>query len=83
MTKLEQLTSLMRDATPEEYESVNEYIRSISVDTWVEFYQTEESEKPVAKTVKTIGFSRTDVFKGKGYISYLFCYSHELYCFGK
>ena len=56
MTKLEQLTSLMRDATPEEYESVNEYIRRISVDTVVEFYQTEESEKPVAKTVKNNRF---------------------------
>ena len=56
MTKLEQLTSLMRDATPEEYESVNEYIRSISVDTGVEFYQTEENEKPVAKMVKNNRF---------------------------
>lgn len=56
MTKLEQLTSLMRDATPEEYESVNEYIRSISVDTVVEFYQTEENEKPVAKMVKNNRF---------------------------
>ena len=56
MTKLDQWTSLMRDATPEEYESVNEYIRSISVDTGVEFYQTEESEKPVAKTVKNNRF---------------------------
>lgn len=52
MNQLEQLTSFMRDATPEEYESVNEYIRSISVDTGVEFYQTEENEKPVAKMVK-------------------------------
>ena len=52
MNQLDQLTSLMRDATPEEYESVNEYIRSISVDTGVEFYQTEENEKPVAKMVK-------------------------------
>lgn len=42
MTKLDKLTSLMRDATPEEYESVNEYIRSISVDTGVNFYQTDE-----------------------------------------
>ena len=49
MTQLDKVTSLMRDATPEEYENVNEYIRSISVDTGVEFYQTEESEKPVAK----------------------------------
>ena len=62
MTKLEQLTSLMRDATPEEYESVNEYIRSISVDTWVEFYQTEESEKPVAKTVKNNRFFENRCF---------------------
>ena len=52
MTKLDQFTSLMRDATTEEYESVNEYIRSISVDTVVNFYQTEENEKPVAKMVK-------------------------------
>ena len=56
MTKLDQWTSLMRDATPEEYESVNEYIRSISVDTGVEFYQTEENEKPVAKMVKNNRF---------------------------
>lgn len=56
MTKLDQLTSLMRDATPEEYESVNEYIRSISVDTGVNFYQTEASEKTVAKMVKNNRF---------------------------
>ena len=56
MTKLEQLTSLMRDATTEEYESVNEYIRSISVDTVVNFYQTKENEKPVAKMVKNNRF---------------------------
>lgn len=56
MTKLDQWTSLMRDATPEEYESVNEYIRSISVDTGVNFYQTDESEKPVAKMVKNNRF---------------------------
>lgn len=56
MTKLEQLTSLMRDATTEEYESVNEYIRSISVDTVVNFYQTDENEKPVAKMVKNNRF---------------------------
>ncbi len=62
MTQLDQLTSLMRDATPEEYESVNEYIRSISVDTGVNFYQTEESESPWQKWSKTIGFSRTDDF---------------------
>ena len=46
----------MRDATTEEYENVNEYIRRISVDTGVEFYQTEESEKPVAKRVKNNRF---------------------------
>lgn len=56
MTKLDKLTSLMRDATPEEYESVNEYIRSISVDTGVNFYQIEDSEKPVAKMVKNNRF---------------------------
>ena len=56
MTQLDKLTSLMRDATQEEYESVNEYIRSISVDTGVEFYQIEESEKPVAKMVKNNRF---------------------------
>ena len=56
MTQLDQWTSLMRDATTEEYESVNEYIRSISVDTGVEFYQTEENEKPVAKMVKNNRF---------------------------
>lgn len=56
MTKLDKLTYLMRDATPEEYESVNEYIRSISVDTGVNFYQTDESEKPVAKMVKNNRF---------------------------
>ena len=56
MTQLDKLTSLMRDATMEEYESVNEYIRRISVDTGVEFYQTEESEKPVAKMVKNHRF---------------------------
>lgn len=56
MTKLEQLTSLMRDATTEEYESVNEYIRSISVDTVVNFYQTDENEKPVAKMIKNNRF---------------------------
>lgn len=56
MTKLDQLTSLMRDATPEEDESVNEYIRNISVDTGVTFYQTEESEKTVAKMVKNNRF---------------------------
>lgn len=56
MTQLDQLTYLMRDATPEEYESVNEYIRSISVDTVVNFYQTEASEKPVAKMVKNNRF---------------------------
>lgn len=44
MTQLDKLTSLMRDATPEEYESVNEYIRSISVDTGVNFYQTDEEK---------------------------------------
>ena len=46
----------MKDATPEEYESVNEYIRSISVDTGVEFYQTKENEKTVAKMVKNNRF---------------------------
>ena len=56
MTKLDQLTSLMRDATPEEDESVNEYIRNISVDAGVNFYQTEESEKTVAKMVKNNRF---------------------------
>lgn len=56
MTQLDQLTYLMRDATPEEYESVNEYIRNISVDTGVNFYQTEEGEKPVAKMVKNNRF---------------------------
>lgn len=56
MTQLDKLTSLMRDATTEEDESVNEYIRSISVDTGVNFYQTEESEKTVAKMVKNNRF---------------------------
>lgn len=56
MIQLDQWTSLMRDATLEEYESVNEYIRSISVDTGVNFYQIEESEKPVAKMVKNNRF---------------------------
>ena len=56
MNQLDHLTSLMRDATPEEYESVNEYIRSISIDTGVEFYQTEENEKPVAKMIKNNRF---------------------------
>ena len=56
MTQLDQLTYLMRDATPEEYESVNKYIRNISVDTGVNFYQTDESEKPVAKMVKNNRF---------------------------
>lgn len=56
MTQLDQLTYLMRDATPEEYESVNEYIRSISVDTGVNFYKTDDSEKPVAKMVKNNRF---------------------------
>lgn len=56
MTQLDQGISLMRDATPEEYESVNEYIRSISVDTGVNFYQTDEREKPVAKMVKNNRF---------------------------
>lgn len=56
MTQLDKLTSLMRDATTEEYESVNEYIRNISVDTGVNFYQTEESEKTVAKMVKNNRF---------------------------
>lgn len=83
MTKLDQLTSLMRDATPEEYESVNEYIRSISVDTGLTSIRQKRAKSPWQKWSKTIGFSRTDDFKGKGYISYLFYYSHELYCFGK
>lgn len=56
MTQLDKLTSLMRDATPEEYESVNEYIGSISVDTGVNFYHTEEGEKPVAKMVQNNRF---------------------------
>lgn len=47
MTQLDKPTSLMRDATPEEYESVNEYIRNISVDTGVNFYQTDD-EKTVS-----------------------------------
>lgn len=68
MTQLDKLTYLMRDATPEEYESVNEYIRSISVDTGVNFYQIDDEKtvsevnNPWQKWSKTIGFSGTDDF---------------------
>lgn len=68
MTQLDKLTYLMRDATPEEYESVNKYIRNISVDTGVNFYHTDvektvsEVNNPWQKWSKTIGFSGTDDF---------------------
>ena len=37
----------MRDATQEETKSVNEYIKSISTDTGVDFYDIEKSLKEI------------------------------------